>query len=296
MSTVLDRWEHLRELTHGPKKHLQAVAAFLKTRPAVIYHGDSWFSTPLYPNLARQSAARVNGVRMVIGKPGAQAVELFGGKSAAAFAARVKSLPFDVVALSAGGNDLLGDRLKAIFKAWQQPGRPKLTAAAAFDVVIASGAFTRVQGYYQRVLDALAALNQGGRRLRVVGHTYAPLKRIGQKGDLTIGNIGLIAILKGDVGPWLFGPMTRVLKDAVEAKVFADLLLVNGFRDSVLQPLVTQYAGFFSFADLAEARLDQDSDWYDEIHPTEAGFAKCTDVLNAAIRKALPAGKAVAVT
>lgn len=292
MSNILTRWEHLRELTSGPKKHLQAVADYLKTHPAVIYHGDSWFSTPLYPNLARQSADRIDGVRMVVGKPGAQASELFGAKDAAQFAARIKALPFDLVCLSAGGNDLLSDRLKTIFRTWHEKKTPPLSPQDAFDRVIASGAFKRLGERWTVMLDALLPLNTVKRPLRVVGHTYVPLRQIGLKAQLDVGNIGLIAILKGEVGPWLFGPMQKVLKDAADAKVFADLLLVKGFKETVLGPLVTKYQGFFSEADLAQAQLDNAADWNDEIHPTEAGFAKCTAVLNAEIRKALPVAKA----
>lgn len=295
MSSILTRWEHLRDLTRGPKQYLKAVAEYLKTHPAVIYHGDSWFSTPLYPNLARQSAARVDGLRMVVGKPGALAAELFGAKAAAQFAARIKSLPFDLVCLSAGGNDLLGARLKSLFRTFHAQPLPRITAADAFDRVLASGAFTRLNERYRSMLDALLPLDIPKRPLRVVGHTYVPLRQIGQKGQLTLGNIGLIAILKGDVGPWLYGPMDRVLKDPAEGKLFADLLLVQGFKQTVLVPLEAQYAGFFRVADLAQAQLDGADDWYDEIHPTEAGFAKCTAVLNAQIRQALPADKAGSV-
>ncbi|AVP99104.1 hypothetical protein C7S18_18870 [Ahniella affigens] len=293
LSTVLNRWEDFRDLTSGPKSHLKAVADFLETHPAVIYHGDSWFSTPLYPNLARQSAEAIDGIRMIVGKPGAQAKELFDRKSVQTFARRIADLPFDVLCLSAGGNDLLGDRLIDLFKLWHD-GRPaKISAADAFDRIVSNGAFARLRGRYALMLDALLALKKRERPKHVIGHSYVPLHRIGQAGGLTIDNIGLIAILKGDVGPWLYGPMKRVLASPVDAKVFADLLLVNGFKETVLAPLKQQYDGFFDYVDLAQANLNQTQDWYDEIHPTAAGFAQCKALLNAALRAALPqkAGK-----
>lgn len=288
LTTVLDRWEDLRELTTGPKAHLRSVADYLQGHPAVLYHGDSWFSTPLYPNLARQSAAGIDGVRMIVGKPGAQAKGLFDPKSVATFAARSGSLPFDVVCLSAGGNDLLSDRLVAIFKPWHEAKLPKISAAAAFDRVVASNAFDRLLDRYVLVLDALKSLKKSERPRQVIGHSYLPLVRIGQKGGLDVGNIGLIAILKGDVGPWLFGPMTKVLQDAAEAKKFADLLLIDGFKKTVLDALVKRDGGFFRYADLSKADLSDPNDWYDEIHPTGQGFAKCKAVLNAEIAAALP--------
>lgn len=293
LTNVLDRWEDLRELTTGPKSHLRSVADYLETHPAVIYHGDSWFSTPLYPNLARQSAAGIDGLRMIVGKPGAQAGALFDPKTVKAFAARIASLPFDVVCLSAGGNDLLSDRLVSIFKPWHSANKERLSAAEAFAVVVASKAFDRLLDRYVLILEALKQLKKSERPRQVIGHSYLPLRRIGQKGGLSVGNIGLIAILKGDVGPWLYGPMKKVLPDAAEAKKFADLLLIDGFKGIVLDALVTRYPGFFRYADLAKADLSDPADWYDEIHPTAQGFAKCQAVLNAEIAAALPdkAGK-----
>lgn len=289
-TTVLTRWEHLRSLTTGPKRHRKAVADYLATHPAVLYHGDSWFSTPLYPNLARQSASRVDGVRMIVGKPGAPARELFAAGPAQTFAKRVAALPFDVVCLSAGGNDLLSKRLEQIFSPWMQGGKPKVSAQEAFDHAVAADAFADLRAHYRVMLRALV---QAAPALKVVGHSYAPLQRdrIGRKGALTIGNIGLIAILKNDVGPWLFGPMRKVLADVDAAHAFAGHLLEDGFRDGVLLQMTREFPGFFSFADLSGAGLDQPQDWYDEIHPTEAGFAKCADVFNEALVAALPEHK-----
>ena len=58
MRDLVTRWEDWRKLI-GPQnsRHRKLVLEQLKTQPALLYWGDSWFSTPLYPNLARQSAA-----------------------------------------------------------------------------------------------------------------------------------------------------------------------------------------------------------------------------------------------
>lgn len=297
-STVLTRWEDLRDLTKGPKRHREAVAAWLATRPAILYWGDSWFSTPLYPNLARQSAARIDGLRMIVGKPGATAAKLMGARDIRQLCDRLSANPFDLLCVSAGGNDALSDRLKTVFQAWMKTNRAKIPPQDAFQILLDSKLFERLRGRYERLLEALAKSVLPKRpHFRVVGHGYAPLFRIGAKGDLSIENIGLIAILKDDVGPWLFGPMARVLADAGAGKVFADLLLLDGFRDRVLKPLTAAYPGLFSFADLsATAGLDDSAPWYDEIHPTEEGFALCVPTLNGALRAALPADKAAAVS
>lgn len=72
------RWEHLRELMGTPlSARRRTVNAFLQTRPCLMYWDDSWFSTPLYLNLAKQSMLRVDGIAMVLGKSGATAAGLF---------------------------------------------------------------------------------------------------------------------------------------------------------------------------------------------------------------------------
>jgi hypothetical protein len=288
------RWESLRELMGRPNTpQRRRVDTFLQTHPALLYWGDSWFSTPLYLNLARQSLLRINGMAMVVGKPGAMASELFGGNNVDQMIDRIKGSPFDVLCLSAGGNDQLSERLATSFSAWQPPSqRPKITAAEAFALLNAVGGFGPVRAAYTKVLDAVRSEVLPTRpAFRVVGHTYAPLQRIGVPADLTVDNIGLIAWLKGEIGPWLWKPMQHVLTDLVEGKRFADLLLFDGFRDQVLEPLSAPnaFGDFFSYADF-EGFLPalQSSFWYDEIHPTEDGFAQLAEQFNMAVRSALP--------
>ncbi|KGQ20449.1 Peptidase C14, caspase catalytic subunit p20 [Lysobacter dokdonensis DS-58] len=286
------RWESWRELMGRPRTpQRRRVEAFLQKHPALLYWGDSWFSTPLYLNLARQSLLRITGMAMVVGKPGATASDLFAPRNVDSMIDRINGSPFDVLCLSAGGNDQLSERLATSFAAWQPPhARPKITAQAAFDLLMQAGGFAPVLASYTRVLDAVRRKVVPARpTFRVVGHTYAPLQRIGAAADLTVENIGLIAWIKDDIGPWLWKPMQHVLIDVGEGKAFADLLLFDGFRDQVLEPLSHTFAGLFSYADF-ESFLParKPSFWYDEIHPTEAGFAQLAAPFNNAVRSALP--------
>jgi hypothetical protein len=296
-ANIVTRWEDLRDIVDGPKRHQRAVAEWLEQRAAVLYWGDSWFSTPLYPNLARQSAERIDGLRVIIGKPGATAAQLISPKQVDAMIGRINGNPIDLLALSVGGNDALSERLAKVFAPWMKAARAPIAPADAFQRLLDSGMFERLREQYDHLLDALRRKVQKKRpNFRVVGHGYAPLRRIGDAGDLTISNIGLIAILKDDVGPWLYGPMKRVLASPAEGKVFADLLLVDGFRDRVLVPMQHAYPGLFSCADFSTvAGLADPAVWYDEIHPTEHGFAFCRALLNDAIRAALPAAKRASV-
>lgn len=288
------RWEVWRELMGRPSSaQRKRVETFLRTRPALLYWGDSWFSTPLYLNLARQSILGIDGMTMLIGKPGATASELFTAARIREIAGRVAGSPFDAVCLSAGGNDRLSERLEKRFAAWLPPRRSaRLSAQEAFDFLAADGGFEVVRNRYAALLDALEKVRRKRPHLRVIGHGYAPLTKIGAAGDLTVQNIGLIAWLKGDVGPWLWPTMRHVIADKDEGKRFADLLLQRGFRDRVLRPLAADHGGLFSFVDFVGLPgLDDPALWYDEIHPTEAGFARMAAHFNAHLRDRMPAAK-----
>ena len=296
------RWEVWRDLMgptpSGPQR--RRVNAFLQTRPALLYWGDSWFSTPLYLNLARQSLLRIDGMAMLVGKPGAMASELFTDAHIDTMVGRMLGSPFDVLCLSAGGNDKLSERLARSFRAWQPPrAQPKIDAATAFALLDAVDGFGPVRARYEALLAAIRRRVLPWRpAFRVVGHTYAPLQRIGAAADLTVQNIGLIAWLKGEIGPWLWTPMQHVLPDLAEGKRFADLLLFQGFRDQVLAPLAAPnaFGDFFSYADFEDfAPAAQATFWHDEIHPTEAGFAKLAAPFNAAVQRVLPGAKQAAV-
>src|SRR5690606_3976646 len=136
----------------GPhsSKQRDNVEAFLDRHPAVLYWGDSWFSTPLYLNLARQSARRINGLSMIIGKPGALAANLFSAREVARIGDRVDANPFDLVCLSAGGNDCLSDRLSRAFRAWTaNPGaKAKIGAAEAYAIFRSAKLLDRVTEAY----------------------------------------------------------------------------------------------------------------------------------------------------
>ena len=294
---VLTRWEQTRPLFNGSKRHRKAVEDFLASRPAILWHGDSWFSTLLYRNLAVQSAGAIEGLRMITGAPGAQAAKLFSASAAKQIAGRLHGDPWDLMCISAGGNDALSDRLAAVYEPWMKGRKAKISPEAAFELLLQDKLFDRIRERYVVLLDAIGdKVHKKRPHFRVVGHTYAPLHRIGVSGDLTIKNIGLLAMLKDDVGPWLYGPMKRVLESTDAGAVFARLLLKSGFRDQVLAPCAKDYRAFFSFADLGtDVNLADEALWYDEIHPTEAGFARCVPALNARIRDALPAKKQWAV-
>jgi hypothetical protein len=295
------RWDQLRQLMGTPSSaRRKAVNAYLQTRPCLLYWGDSWFSTPLYLNLAKQSMLRVDGMAMVVGKPGATASGLFTARRIREMADWLRTYPFDALCLSAGGNDELSERLETMFSPWMKAKPPaKLTPQSAFNRVLESGTLDKVHARYVAVLEGMSSVVKKRKHFRVIGHAYAPLQRIGAPADLTVGNIGLIAWVKDDVGPWLWPTMKRVLTNVDEGKAFADLLLQGGFRDRVLKPLATpsQFGGLFSYADFSSVpEAGTDAFWNDEIHPNEAGFSVLARTFNHKLRAQLPGPKRAAIT
>ena len=281
--------EHRGEPVHAGSRQRREWQAYLERRPLIAYWGDSWFSTPLYRNLCWNSFARIDGMSIRLGAPGLTAAQMLTPAACRDHAERFAARGFDLLCLSIGGNDCLGERLAAVFA-----GTPRMDADAAFARVLAHGVFERLLGRYDLLLTAMA----GVPGLRVVGHGYAPLSRhaIGKPGALTVQNLGLAAMVMGTVGPWLWPAMRPVLGSKAEAERFAWRLLVEGFRDRVLAPSRAAYPGLFSYADFSGIGSIADAGfWYDEIHPTEAGFATLATGFNAMLRNALPAAKRAAV-
>ncbi len=303
---LINHWTDWREVYGRQNSHQRKrIDELLQTRPALLYWGDSWFSTPLYRNLAKQSARNIEGLGMVIGKPGGLAAELFSKRELERVRKRIEANPFDTLIVSAGGNDSLSDRLDSVFKRWTTTPRnePRITADAAYDMLVAADIFDDgngggILGRYEDLLQMATQVQANRPHFRVVGHGYAPLKRIGVAGDLDLASAGLVAFLKGEVGPWLWSVMQHVLPvdDKDEARRFAHRLLVDGFRGLVLEPLQIKYAGLFSYADFTNVQgTQEDAFWFDEIHPNEEGFARIAPLLNDRIRAALPDKKRWAV-
>ena len=242
---LISHWVDWREAYGGKRsRQRREIDRLLESRPMLMYLGDSWFSTPLYRNLAKQSASRVDGMGIVLGKPGGLAAELFADKALARLKSRLLGSPFDALVVSAGGNDSLSDRLDRVFADWGGKHPPaKIDVDEAFRLLLDAGIFDDghgggILGRYRSLMRVAAQVRETRAHFRVIGHTYAPLKRIGKEADLDVQNLGLIAFVKGSTGPWLWSVMQRVLDDKEAGRAFARRLLVDGFKRHVLEPLL----------------------------------------------------------
>ena len=289
LQRIYSNWDAVKDATGTPASRKRKVwREVLKTRPAIAYWGESWFSTPLYKNLYWNSFSRIDGISLRLGGPGLTAAKMLTPANCREQAERLKSREFDLVCLSIGGNDALGARLSSLFE-----DAPRMDADDAFQRLLDARVFEILRERYRLVLSELAKV---GGAFRVVGHGYARLQKIGDPGKTSIKNLGLVSPLIGNVGPWLWPAMKGPLGSKAEARRFADRLLVDGFRDRVLAPSKADFPTLFSHADFsATTEAEDPAFWYDEIHPTEAGFGVLATHYNAMIRAALPAAKRAAV-
>jgi len=256
-------------------------AGLLKTTPVILSEGDSWFSTPLYYNLVDWLEARArNATFMRLESPGALATQMFDGGNLRKLRDRIKTFEFDVLLISAGGNDFVDDFLRDTFR-----HAKAMTPEAALQRVIDNGRYDEVLRAYRRLLEVALKARPD---LKIITHTYDYPQLMGKKGELTVEQVGLVALFKRSVGDWIAKHVKRVLPTESEQRAFARLL-IDAYSDRVLRQLQQDYASL-TVIDF-RGKLTQDSDWNDEMHPTEAAFQKLADDLRQAVRAALPEEK-----
>ena len=303
-STALSLRGQFRSLYASLKR-----TGLLQRTPVVFCEGDSWFSTPLAMNLLDWIVSPApdeeeRGVPL-FGQGGLFfRVERSGDHAARNPEAPKRSMfvrehidelmgwyarfEFDLILLSAGGNDFVGPFLARTFA-----GLGGLDADAAFQRVLGSGQYQRVREAYALFLQAAIAARP---RVPVLAHTYDYPRLIGRAGPLTLGNIGVAAALKKSVGPWI-GPHLGAIAQADPARTAAERsrfvrLLIDGVELHVLRALKAdpRFAATFDYVDLRGVLAD-DGDWFDEMHPTEAGFHDLAVRFRPRIIAALPASK-----
>ena len=171
---------------------------------------------------------------------------------------------FDIALLSAGGNDFVGTFLKTTFA-----DRRSMTPGQAYDCVVNTGRYEEVYRAYERVLLRMVALHP---KTPIFAHSYCHPMKMGVGADLTVANLGVAALMKKNVGPWIRPYVHKTLPDVDNQRLFARML-IDGFVDRVLAPLAAdiRFRRNFRYLDLRdEAQFEQD--WFDEMHPTGATF------------------------
>jgi len=254
----------------------------LDTTPVLISEGDSWFSMPLYYNLIdwlEISAREAAFLRME--SSGDLATRMFRGKSLKNIERRLKEIPFDALLVSGGGNDFVAEFLKPIFR-----DEARLTVDQALARIRQTGRFDEVLNAYRRMIDTALAVRPN---LNILGHGYDYPLLMSAPARLRVEQIGLIALLKREVGDWIGRHLQHALPDLGDQRAFARGL-IDDFHDRVLQPLAGRYPGRFHFVDF-RGMLSAEQDWNDEMHPTAEGFQELAGRYRETLRDLLPEAK-----
>ena len=252
--------------------------------------GDSWFSTLLAMNILDwlvfpTPEEEERGVPLVgrgglfyrDERSGSLATEMFTREGIRKLMAPYKAFEFDIALLSGGGNDFVGDFLKTTFAR-----KPPMTVSRAIAHVSSTGRFAAVKSAYEDVLTAMIAARP---MTRIIGHTYAYPVRIGRPADLTLANIGAVALLRKNAGPWI-GPNVQGVLPAVDDQRLFARKLIDAFAEEVMMPLAAdrRFRGNFRVIDLRND-CPNEADWFDEMHPTGACFHRLSKKFQEQIRE-----------
>lgn len=277
----------------------------LQRTPVIFCEGDSWFSTPLAMNLldwvvspAPEDEARgvpqfgQGGLFFRVERSGDQASPQTENPSRSMFTpANVDDLlgwftkyDFDAVLLSAGGNDFVDTWLKRALA-----GHRHLTAQEAFAVIADSGRYKAVRQAFEFFVGAF---HEQRPKVPILAHTYDYPRRIGTAAALGLANLGVAAVLKKSIGPWIGPALEQVVDGGANAWRAFTRLMIDGFVERVLEPVKQNpsFGGRFDYVDL-RGQLTDDAQWFDEMHPTEAGFHQLAGVFRARLIERLPSSK-----
>ena len=281
---------------------------FKDKTPIVFCEGDSWFSTPLSMNLLdwlvyAPPELEALGVPVLgagglffraeesgyhaSANPTNPKASMFVPKNIHKLSGWYEKYEFDIVLLSAGGNDFVADFLANTFK-----GMQPMSVSKAFREIEKSGKFKTVYEAYQAFVGPFLEIRPN---VPILAHTYDYPRLLGKRADFTVANLGAAAIFIIGTGPWIGDRIAHVLPDPKDQREFAHMM-IDGFTDNVLLPVQKKFKskGRFEVVDL-RGILTKDTDWFDEMHPTGEGFRILAEVMRARIGALLPEGKRMAV-
>lgn len=277
----------------------------LGSTPVIFCEGDSWFSTPLAMNLLDWIVSPAPqdeeaGVPL-LGNGGLFFRAEHSGDHASLNRAKPKrsmftksnikdllrwfdGFEFDLVLISAGGNDFVSEYLESTFR-----GKRDLTVDQAIRLVEDSGRYEVVRDAYRLFVAEFLKQKPG---VKFLAHTYAYPLRIGQRGPLTFGNLGVAAALKKSVGPWIGPHIEKAINPDATNTHLQEFVkrLMDGFESNVLRVIKSEFSGSFDYVNYLR-ELPSEKDWFDEMHPTEAGFHRLATIFRTKMITMLPPAK-----
>lgn len=249
-------------------------------RKRALTIGDSWFQYPLraYGDLQRKLAVNYR-TRIVFfddssaGRDARQLPQQVQPRldRLARHLKEVENKPFDLILVSLGGNDVIGEDFAGHLK---RKGQPAATAVFAWNPAIPqvvhdhirlealADTFAAIQAAY---LGILRMRNQFAPGARVICHSYADVT----PADAPYQFVGYSA------GPWLLTPMRKVgLTDAAAQRELARWLL-QSFENLLLE--LARRRPYMTVLKSRRELPDYRGWWDNEIHPLGKGFQHLVD-------------------
>lgn len=236
--------------------------------PRVLCFGDSWLQYPIHPTDLHKQLRRMfpRAAFLNESRPGRESAEI--KRLVPRLRALLATFRFDVLVVSMGGNDVVGNELAEYVKTADEPQSPGTTdwgivppevrdhiRLSAFEV-----ALRFLVEDFRRVIEARDATVPD---CEIVTHNYDYAKPDGRPFKLA----GVRA------GPWIKPALDAVgLTGLARQRVVANWLIDQFTR--VMQALVSQTPRMH----LVDGRGTLTSgQWANEIHPTAAGFRRLAE-------------------
>lgn len=205
----------------------------------VVTQGDSWFAFPFVePTDVSESLASKMPV-FTLGCPGDDVTDMSTGQKMLDLVSAVKNTKAEIVALSGGGNELIGDDFPSVLTTGGQPKN-------AADFILADRLQEKIAvviGGFERIINELIAVDPN---LQICAHSYDyPLPRQ-QKATF-------------------LGPVLSDLEIPDKFWIGICAHIIDRF-DEALICLAQKYERNFFRVDLRGIAKDLSSNWADEIH------------------------------
>jgi len=220
------------------------------TGPRLLAEGDSWF---LYPILLRDVIDNLEADHAVhsVAAAGDTLDNMLDG--AGALDPIIQRYDIDAVLLSGGGNDIAGDALLTYLTEATTARQPEAFIGAAYAQFL-----SHVRDRLNRLFQAHVAAFPN---VHIFIHGYDhPLPQSG--------------------GPWLMKAM-RMRGVPAEHRAAIARVLVDRYY-AALHALAADFAGQVTVVD-CRGCAPQADDWFDELHPRNAGYARAADRFRQAI-------------
>jgi lysophospholipase L1-like esterase len=229
--------------------------------PRLLTEGDSWFDYPPHPNIIDWLESEGRWAFKRLEKSGDTVKNMATDANLAMLASIARREKPDCILLSGGGNDLFVPIPEKPDLRWIWRALLPFQAGSSATAHLNSAAWDEKKTEIR--LDLVRIIGELGELAPIVAHGYDYLIASGVK--VRYDGFRL-------AGPWILPSMKdRGINDSVLQREVLRVLIDE--YNEILKALERTYPDDFVYLDL-RGTLRPDSDWLNEIHPTEDGFRR----------------------